>query len=98
MAVTAFRSGVGRADAAQPWNFGFALSMRREAEIIGKLDRDQGSGVRDQKNNDLWEAGRIYFGRGDLTSLTTAAGANFLSPAEAGLGCYARLTQACAWG
>jgi hypothetical protein len=34
--------------------------------MIGKLDRDQRSGVRAQKRNDLREAGRIYFGGGGL--------------------------------
>jgi hypothetical protein len=48
----------------------YGMSMRSKGEIIGILDRDQRSGVRDQKKNDLRETVRIYFGRGGLTTKT----------------------------
>jgi len=40
--------------------------MRRQREMIGKLEREHGSGVRDQKKKGLGRGRRVDFGRRGL--------------------------------
>ena len=54
--------------AAVAWMNAYGLIVRQRPEIICKVDRDQRSGVRDQKRNELGCSGVGDFQRGDLTA------------------------------
>ena len=47
--------------------FDHGTIVRQKREMIGKVDREQRSGVRDQKKNNLGRSGRLKLGIGGLT-------------------------------
>ena len=49
----------------ETWLNAYGMIMRQGGEIICKVDRDQRSGVRDQKKNDLrWNREDLFWPRG----------------------------------